>query len=86
MGERESERDALPQAKPCSTPSDVPHASSGLYLNEDGDTAAPFPLQTSNQGIWKSGRLTGKSPYDPNVIQKPIQTALFSSAIISTGV
>ncbi|KAK2871479.1 hypothetical protein Q8A67_024006 [Cirrhinus molitorella] len=44
-----------------------------MYLNEERDTGLLPPLCSDSQGIWKSGRLTGKSPYDPNVIQDPIQ-------------
>ncbi len=42
-----------------------------LNLNEERDTGLLPPLCSHSQGIWKSGRLTGKSPYDPNVIQDP---------------
>lgn len=42
-----------------------------LNLNEEQDTGLLPPLCSHSQGIWKSGRLTGKSPYDPYVIQDP---------------
>lgn len=57
-----------------------------LNLNEEQDMGLFPPLCSHSQGIWKSGRLTGKSPYDPNVIQDPRPDSAEKPPIISTGV